>query len=240
MKKGDRSRQRLIQCAAELFWKNGYAATGLSEILRQTGLPKGSFYFYFKSKDELATAVIVYYQELFYNVLLQSSLPDHHAEVLSQRFLSVYRVKFFWDASAEPLPIWNRPGKILSITTMWISSTTDFMTAMIRIMWNAPRQMLTAFMRNWILSREATSFLKNWCPVNGTLSFLLSLRMPTSHRAFSLTVNLYSSEAILQTRLKEPAVRSAVRSPVQAILTVYPEMSQLRLQVIMENYVQAL
>lgn len=51
MKKGDRSRQRLIQCAAELFWKNGYAATGLSEILRQTGLPKGSFYFYFKSAE---------------------------------------------------------------------------------------------------------------------------------------------------------------------------------------------
>ena len=54
MKKGEESRQRLIECAAELFWKNGYSATGISEILKQTGLPKGSFYFYFKSKDELA------------------------------------------------------------------------------------------------------------------------------------------------------------------------------------------
>ena len=60
MKKGEESRQRLIECAAELFWKNGYSATGISEILKQTDLPKGSFYFYFKSKDDLATAVTEY------------------------------------------------------------------------------------------------------------------------------------------------------------------------------------
>lgn len=64
MRKGDESRQRLIQCAAELFWRNGYVATGIQEILKETGLPKGSFYFYFKSKDELAVAVTSYYQEL--------------------------------------------------------------------------------------------------------------------------------------------------------------------------------
>lgn len=62
MTKGEQSRQRLIDCAAELFWKNGYAATGISEILNASGLPKGSFYFYFKSKEELAVAVISYYQ----------------------------------------------------------------------------------------------------------------------------------------------------------------------------------
>ena len=64
MKKGEESRQRLIECAAELFWKNGYSATGISEILKQTGLPKGSFYFYFKSKDDLAVAVTDYYQKI--------------------------------------------------------------------------------------------------------------------------------------------------------------------------------
>lgn len=64
MKKGEESRQHLIECAAELFWKNGYSATGISEILKQTGLPKGSFYFYFKSKDDLASAVTEYYQKI--------------------------------------------------------------------------------------------------------------------------------------------------------------------------------
>ena len=39
MKKGEESRQLLIECAAELLWKNGYSATGISEILKQTDLP---------------------------------------------------------------------------------------------------------------------------------------------------------------------------------------------------------
>ena len=82
MKKGEESRQRLIECAAELFWKNGYSATGISEILKQTDLPKGSFYFYFKSKDDLATAVTESYwnnfkivlREMTGKVLLKKSL----------------------------------------------------------------------------------------------------------------------------------------------------------------------
>ena len=36
MKKGEESRQLLIECAAELLWKIGYSATGISEILKQT------------------------------------------------------------------------------------------------------------------------------------------------------------------------------------------------------------
>ena len=50
MKKGEESRQRLIECAAELFWKNGYSTTGISEILKQTDLPKGSFIFISKAR----------------------------------------------------------------------------------------------------------------------------------------------------------------------------------------------
>ena len=64
MRKGEESKQRLIRCAAELFWKNGYAATGVSEILTAAKLPKGSFYFYFKSKEDLGVAVISYYQSV--------------------------------------------------------------------------------------------------------------------------------------------------------------------------------
>lgn len=64
MRKGEESKQRLIRCAAELFWKNGYTATGVSEILKNAELPKGSFYFYFKSKEELGVEVITYYQSV--------------------------------------------------------------------------------------------------------------------------------------------------------------------------------
>lgn len=86
MKKGEESRQRLIECAAELFWKNGYSATGISEILKQTGLPKGSFYFYFKSKDDLATAVTEYYQKILLEQFQNSSQGNDWESFIEEIF----------------------------------------------------------------------------------------------------------------------------------------------------------
>ena len=64
MKKGEASRAKLVACAAELFWRQGYNATGLTEILHAANLPKGSFYFYFDGKRDLAAAVIEYYRRI--------------------------------------------------------------------------------------------------------------------------------------------------------------------------------
>ena len=86
MKKGEESRQRLIECAAELFLKNGYSATGISEILKQTGLPKGSFYFYFKSKDDLATAVTEYYQKILLEQFRSSSQGNDWESFIEEIF----------------------------------------------------------------------------------------------------------------------------------------------------------
>ena len=47
MTKGELSKKRIIETAGDLFWRNGYTKTGVSEILKATGLPKGSFYFHF-------------------------------------------------------------------------------------------------------------------------------------------------------------------------------------------------
>lgn len=64
MKKGEASRAKLVACAAKLFWRQGYNATGLTEILQAANLPKGSFYFYFEGKRDLAAAVIEYYRRI--------------------------------------------------------------------------------------------------------------------------------------------------------------------------------
>ncbi len=61
MTKGEQSKRKIIETAGDLFWKNGYTRTGISEILKATGLPKGSFYFYFKKKSDVAEAVLQYY-----------------------------------------------------------------------------------------------------------------------------------------------------------------------------------
>lgn len=54
-------RDRLIEQGLELLGRHGYAATGVGEITAACGVPKGSFYNYFASKDDFAIAVIERY-----------------------------------------------------------------------------------------------------------------------------------------------------------------------------------
>jgi AcrR family transcriptional regulator len=63
--KGEATKQRIIECAAKLFITKGYNNTGLNDILKETNLPKGSFYYHFKTKKELAIEVANYFSQSF-------------------------------------------------------------------------------------------------------------------------------------------------------------------------------
>ncbi len=55
MRKGEQSRSRLLNATAQLLQRQGYHATGLSEIVEKSAAPRGSLYFYFPGgKEELA------------------------------------------------------------------------------------------------------------------------------------------------------------------------------------------
>ena len=59
MDKGDRTKARMIDTAATLMRRQGYAATGLNQILESSQAPRGSLYFHFrKGKDELMAAAL--------------------------------------------------------------------------------------------------------------------------------------------------------------------------------------
>ncbi|WP_073947362.1 ScbR family autoregulator-binding transcription factor [Streptomyces kebangsaanensis] len=55
--RSERTRARLVEAAAELFDRYGYAEASLGDISRVAGVTKGALYFHFASKQELATAV---------------------------------------------------------------------------------------------------------------------------------------------------------------------------------------
>ena len=52
--KAQQTRQYILEKAAPVFNKRGYAGTSLSDITQATGLTKGAIYCNFKNKDELA------------------------------------------------------------------------------------------------------------------------------------------------------------------------------------------
>jgi TetR/AcrR family transcriptional repressor of nem operon len=57
-------RQVAIQAATDLFWRRGYTATSLDDLLRVMSLSKSSFYAEFKSKEALYRACLKDYQQM--------------------------------------------------------------------------------------------------------------------------------------------------------------------------------
>jgi AcrR family transcriptional regulator len=56
--RGRATRARILRAAEECFGTYGYAATSVSEIVRQAGVSQGGFYVYFATKEEIFTALI--------------------------------------------------------------------------------------------------------------------------------------------------------------------------------------
>lgn len=85
-------RATLIRSGMELLTERGYSATGIDAILKPAGVPKGSFYYYFNSKDEFVTQVIEAYAEFFAHLL------DRH--LLNSARTPYERITDFVDAAA--------------------------------------------------------------------------------------------------------------------------------------------
>ena len=60
-------RDHLIDTALELFSRDGFQATGIDKILKESGVAKMTLYNHFKSKDELILAVLRRRDETFRN-----------------------------------------------------------------------------------------------------------------------------------------------------------------------------
>jgi TetR/AcrR family transcriptional repressor of nem operon len=51
-------KERLTDAAMDLLWENSYGTTSVDAICEKAGAKKGSFYYFFKSKSELAAAAL--------------------------------------------------------------------------------------------------------------------------------------------------------------------------------------
>jgi TetR/AcrR family transcriptional regulator, transcriptional repressor for nem operon len=91
MSKGEKTKEKILHQAAELFNQQGYAGSSISDIMRVTGLQKGGIYNHFKSKDELALLAFDYAIAQIrehYRVALKSK---RHAIERLQAIIDVFR-----------------------------------------------------------------------------------------------------------------------------------------------------
>jgi TetR/AcrR family transcriptional repressor of nem operon len=63
------TRETLIRAGLELLTSQGFTATGLDTVLKLAGIPKGSFYHYFDSKEAFGRALMDAYDAYFCTML---------------------------------------------------------------------------------------------------------------------------------------------------------------------------
>jgi len=63
---------RITGHARRLFLRKGYHGTTIDDITRSAKLTKGSFYWYFKSKEDMLKRVFLEFEKLFLNNLIES------------------------------------------------------------------------------------------------------------------------------------------------------------------------
>lgn len=80
MDKQKPQRERLIRTAMQLFRQRGYASTGLRQILKESGAPKGSLYYYFpEGKESLGAAAVKMAGELMLGMLSELAAKNKSA-----------------------------------------------------------------------------------------------------------------------------------------------------------------
>jgi len=63
MKQESESKRKLLEAAIDLIWRSSYGAVSVDDICEKAGVNKGSFYYAFKSKSDLAVAAYERYWE---------------------------------------------------------------------------------------------------------------------------------------------------------------------------------
>ena len=86
------TKRKILDHGAQIVHRQGFNNTGIQEILESPGVPKGSFYFYFKSKEEFGLALIDYYFDRF-ALNIESHLKDAGLSPVKrlQRFFEGFR-----------------------------------------------------------------------------------------------------------------------------------------------------
>jgi TetR/AcrR family transcriptional regulator, transcriptional repressor for nem operon len=62
-RKSDQTRQQLLVAGSQMLTAHGYHGTGIKQVLDAVGVPKGSFYNFFPSKEAYVASIIYHYGE---------------------------------------------------------------------------------------------------------------------------------------------------------------------------------
>jgi len=124
----------ILKSGAEIIHLKGFNHTGIQEILNRAGVPKGSFYNYFKSKEDFGLQVIDFYIEQF-SLLIKKFLEDDSLSPLEKikgildRFIEFFKSRDY----AYGCPIGNLSQEMGDLSPAFRMKLKDAIDSMVEI-----------------------------------------------------------------------------------------------------------
>ncbi|MFF5139351.1 TetR/AcrR family transcriptional regulator [Streptomyces sp. NPDC013157] len=101
------TRRIILDTAQRIMARKGYSAVGINEVLAEAGVPKGSFYHYFASKDAFGEAILKSY---FADYLTDmDGVLAHSGQSAAERLMA------YWQQWRETQSIEECQGKCLAV-----------------------------------------------------------------------------------------------------------------------------
>lgn len=130
------TKERLLDAGLEMMHSFGYRATGIQGVLSSADVPKGSFYNYFKSKEDFGLEVLDRYIELQGPIGMKHMAdlkrpPLKRLKGFFDEFIALYKINpscgcllgnFAQELSDED-PVFRK--KLAGVFTAWIESVED-------------------------------------------------------------------------------------------------------------------
>ncbi|MFK0114063.1 TetR/AcrR family transcriptional regulator [Streptomyces sp. NPDC091217] len=101
------TRRIILDTAQRIMARKGYSAVGINEVLAEAGVPKGSFYHYFASKDAFGEAILKSY--------FADYLTDMDGVLAHSGQSSAERLMAYWQQWRETQSIEECQGKCLAV-----------------------------------------------------------------------------------------------------------------------------
>ncbi len=163
MANGCCNKEKILRVATDLFYRKGYRATSLDEVLSASGVSKSNFYYHYKSKEHLGLAVL---EERLCNFSrsLGKTLKDGNRQP-KERLAA-----FFDNIAQEQLQVLNKGGCPFGNLSVEMSEHSDLFRCRIADVFRQLQEELAQCLQDGM----GTGDFRDDLPVDDTALFLLA------------------------------------------------------------------
>lgn len=157
------TRDNLLRAGVKMLHKTGYAATGIQDIVSAAGVPKGSFYNHFVSKEAFGREVV----EFFFS----SHIPELKAVLTDPKVLPLQRLRNFFE---QQIRSFNEIGFVRGCLMGNLSLEVADHSKIIRDNIAANFTKWSKFFENCIVEAQESAAMRSRIPAPTLAQFILN------------------------------------------------------------------